>query len=119
MQLYFYCFYSFNLMYYFIFQEKWKSNTVWSSYCYSFYDFDYIDGNWLNKFRTSSHRIFTILSFILFIFFLVLAILSVIKKTGVAKTIYYHCYFICYFGALSSISNPTSEKRQQLVKSCF
>ena len=62
-----------------------------------FYDFDYIDGNWLNKFRTSSHRIFTILSFILFIFFLVLAILSVIKKTGVAKTIYYHCYFICYF----------------------
>ncbi len=51
------------------FQEKWKSNTVWSSYCYSFYDFDYIDGNWLNKFRTSSHRIFYYFKFH-FIYFL-------------------------------------------------
>ncbi len=34
-----------------------------------FYDFDYIDGNWLNKFRTSSHRIFYYFKFH-FIYFL-------------------------------------------------
>ena len=62
---------------------------------------------------------FSILSFVLFVFFLVLAILSVIKKTGVAKTIYHYSYFICPFGALSSISNPSSEKRQQLVNKLY
>ncbi|MEB9683530.1 excalibur calcium-binding domain-containing protein [Bacillus anthracis] len=54
---------------------------------------------------------FTILSFILFIFFLVLAILSVIKKTGVAKKQFIiTAILFVIFGALSSISNPTSEK---------
>lgn len=50
---------------------------------------------------------FSILSFVLFVFFLVLAILSVIKKTGVAKkTIYYHCYFICYFWCVIKYFKP-------------
>ncbi|TKH09176.1 calcium-binding protein, partial [Bacillus wiedmannii] len=54
---------------------------------------------------------FAILSFILFIFFLVLAILSVIKKTGVAKKQFIiTAILFVIFGALSSISNPTSEK---------
>ncbi|MCU5254972.1 excalibur calcium-binding domain-containing protein [Bacillus pacificus] len=54
---------------------------------------------------------FATLSFILFIFFLVLAILSVIKKTGVAKKQFIiTAILFVIFGALSSISNPTSEK---------
>lgn len=54
---------------------------------------------------------FSILSFVLFVFFLVLAILSVIKKTGVAKKQFIiTAILFVIFGALSSISNPTSEK---------
>ncbi|HFK1402505.1 excalibur calcium-binding domain-containing protein [Bacillus cereus] len=54
---------------------------------------------------------FATLSLILFIFFLVLAILSVIKKTGVAKKQFIiTAILFVIFGALSSISNPTSEK---------
>ena len=50
-----------------------------------FYDFYYINNGRYNKIGTPRRRVFSTLSFILFIFFLVLAILSVIKKTGVAK----------------------------------
>ncbi|AZJ20294.1 excalibur calcium-binding domain-containing protein [Bacillus wiedmannii] len=54
---------------------------------------------------------FATLSLILFIFFLVLAILSVIKKTGVAKKQFIiTAILFVIFGALSSISNPSSEK---------
>ncbi|MGG0469091.1 excalibur calcium-binding domain-containing protein [Bacillus albus] len=54
---------------------------------------------------------FATLSLILFIFFLVLAILSVIKKTGVAKKQFIiTAILFVIFVALSSISNPTSEK---------
>ncbi|MED3036918.1 excalibur calcium-binding domain-containing protein [Bacillus tropicus] len=54
---------------------------------------------------------FSILSFVLFVFFLVLAILSVIKKTGVAKKQFIiTAILFVLFGALSSISNPSSEK---------
>ena len=69
--------------------------------------------------ETSNHPIvefFTILSFVLFIFFLVLALLSVIKKTGVAKTIYHYSSIVCHFVALTSISTPSSEKQQQLAR---
>lgn len=78
--LFFIAFILFNLMYYFIFQEKWKSNTVWSSYCYSFMISIIL---MVTGSTNSEHPViefFTILSFILFIFFLVLAILSVIKR---------------------------------------
>ncbi|MBJ8110753.1 excalibur calcium-binding domain-containing protein [Bacillus cereus group sp. N6] len=54
---------------------------------------------------------FATLSLILFIFFLVLAILSVIKKTGVAKKQFIiTAILFVIFGALSSISAPSSEK---------
>ena len=60
---------------------------------------------------------FAILSFILFIFFLVLAILSVIKKTGVAKKQFIiTAILFVLFGALSSISNPSSEKTKATSK---
>ncbi|ASI83151.1 MULTISPECIES: excalibur calcium-binding domain-containing protein [Bacillus cereus group] len=54
---------------------------------------------------------FSTLSFILFIFFLVLAILSVIKKTGVAKKQFIiTAVLFVIFVALSGISDPSSEK---------
>ncbi|MFV8518957.1 excalibur calcium-binding domain-containing protein [Bacillus sp. SBS7] len=54
---------------------------------------------------------FATLSLILFIFFLVLAILSVIKKTGVAKKQFIiTAILFVLFVALSSISAPSSEK---------
>ncbi|MED1020935.1 excalibur calcium-binding domain-containing protein [Bacillus mycoides] len=54
---------------------------------------------------------FATLSLILFIFFLVLAILSVIKKTGVAKKQFIiTAILFVIFVALSSISAPSSEK---------
>ncbi|MDF9528825.1 excalibur calcium-binding domain-containing protein [Bacillus thuringiensis] len=54
---------------------------------------------------------FSTLSFILFIFFLVLAILSVIKKTGVAKKQFIiTALLFVIFVALSGISAPSSEK---------
>ncbi|MED2128611.1 excalibur calcium-binding domain-containing protein [Bacillus thuringiensis] len=54
---------------------------------------------------------FAILSFILFIFFLVLAILSVIKKTGVAKKQFIiTAVLFVIFVALLGISAPSSEK---------
>ncbi|PGN99668.1 calcium-binding protein [Bacillus cereus] len=54
---------------------------------------------------------FSTLSFILFIFFLVLAILSVIKKTGVAKKQFIiTAVLFVIFVALSGISSPSSEK---------
>lgn len=60
---------------------------------------------------------FSILSFVLFVFFLVLAILSVIKKTGVAKKQFIiTAILFIIFGALSSISNPTSEKTKATSK---
>ncbi|AJG59976.1 TPA: excalibur calcium-binding domain-containing protein [Bacillus cereus] len=60
---------------------------------------------------------FSILSFVLFVFFLILAILSVIKKTGVAKKQFIiTAILFVIFGALSSISNPTSEKTKATSK---
>ncbi|PEL80441.1 excalibur calcium-binding domain-containing protein [Bacillus wiedmannii] len=60
---------------------------------------------------------FATLSLILFIFFLVLAILSVIKKTGVAKKQFIiTAILFVIFGALSSISNPSSEKTSATSK---
>ncbi|PKJ54928.1 excalibur calcium-binding domain-containing protein [Bacillus sp. SN10] len=60
---------------------------------------------------------FSILSFVLFVFFLVLAILSVIKKTGVAKKQFIiTAILFVIFGTLSSISNPTSEKTKATSK---
>ncbi|MEN3130481.1 MULTISPECIES: excalibur calcium-binding domain-containing protein [Bacillus cereus group] len=54
---------------------------------------------------------FSTLSFILFIFFLVLAILSVIKKTGVAKKQFIiTAVLFVIFVALLGISAPSSEK---------
>ncbi|MED3219685.1 excalibur calcium-binding domain-containing protein [Bacillus thuringiensis] len=54
---------------------------------------------------------FAILSFILFIFFLVLAILSVIKKTGVSKKQFIiTAVLFVIFVALLGISAPSSEK---------
>ncbi|PGW91166.1 YfhO family protein, partial [Bacillus cereus] len=54
---------------------------------------------------------FSTLSFILFIFFLVLAILSVIKKTGVAKKQFIiTAVLFVIFVALLGISAPASEK---------
>ncbi|GLV66222.1 hypothetical protein Bmyc01_48910 [Bacillus mycoides] len=54
---------------------------------------------------------FATLSFILFIFFLVLAILSVIKKTGVAKKQFIiTAILFVVFVALLGISGPSSEK---------
>ncbi|MEC2713155.1 excalibur calcium-binding domain-containing protein [Bacillus cereus] len=54
---------------------------------------------------------FSTLSFILFIFFLVLAILSVIKKTGVAKKQFIiTAVLFVIFVALSGISDSASEK---------
>ncbi|WP_458259627.1 excalibur calcium-binding domain-containing protein [Bacillus thuringiensis] len=54
---------------------------------------------------------FSTLSFILFIFFLVLAILSVIKKTGVAKKQFIiTAVLFVIFVALSGISDSSSEK---------
>ncbi|MEH7787032.1 excalibur calcium-binding domain-containing protein [Bacillus thuringiensis] len=54
---------------------------------------------------------FSTLSFILFIFFLVIAILSVIKKTGVAKKQFIiTALLFVIFVALSGISAPSSEK---------
>ncbi|PFD74633.1 excalibur calcium-binding domain-containing protein [Bacillus cereus] len=54
---------------------------------------------------------FSILSFVLFVFFLVLAILSVIKKTGVAKKQFIiTAILFVIFVALLSISAPSSEK---------
>ncbi|MDA2176308.1 excalibur calcium-binding domain-containing protein [Bacillus cereus] len=54
---------------------------------------------------------FSTLSFILFISFLVLAILSVIKKTGVAKKQFIiTAVLFVIFVALSGISDPSSEK---------
>ncbi|MFT2134202.1 excalibur calcium-binding domain-containing protein [Bacillus cereus] len=56
-------------------------------------------------------QFFSTLSFILFIFFLVLAILSVIKKTGVAKKQFIiTAVLFVIFVALSGISDPSSEK---------
>ncbi|QEL78994.1 calcium-binding protein [Bacillus sp. JAS24-2] len=54
---------------------------------------------------------FSTLSFILFIFFLVLAILSVIKKTGIAKKQFIiTAVLFVIFVALLGISAPSSEK---------
>ncbi|AEA15770.1 Excalibur domain protein [Bacillus thuringiensis serovar thuringiensis str. T01001] len=54
---------------------------------------------------------FSTLSFILFIFFLVIAILSVIKKTGVAKKQFIiTAVLFVIFVALLGISAPSSEK---------
>ncbi|PFC11517.1 excalibur calcium-binding domain-containing protein [Bacillus cereus] len=54
---------------------------------------------------------FSILSFVLFVFFLVLAILSAIKKTGVAKKQFIiTAILFVIFVALLSISAPSSEK---------
>ncbi|WP_233147365.1 YfhO family protein, partial [Bacillus mycoides] len=54
---------------------------------------------------------FSTLSFILFIFFLVLAILSVIKKTGVAKKQFIiTAILFVIFVVLLGISGPSSEK---------
>ncbi|MED1265708.1 excalibur calcium-binding domain-containing protein [Bacillus mycoides] len=64
--------------------------------------------------ETSNHPIvefFSILSFVLFIFFLVLAILSVIKKTGVAKKQFIiTAILFVIFVVLLGISGPSSEK---------
>ncbi|QWG44785.1 DUF390 domain-containing protein [Bacillus mycoides] len=60
---------------------------------------------------------FSTLSFILFIFFLVLAILSVIKKTGVAKKQFIiTAVLFVIFVALSGISSPSSEKTKATNK---
>lgn len=76
-----------------------------------FYDFYYINNGRYNKIGTPRRRVFSTLSFILFIFFLVLAILSVIKKTGVAKKQFIiTAVLFVIFVALSGISDPSSEK---------
>ncbi|PIE93739.1 calcium-binding protein [Bacillus fungorum] len=69
------------------------------------------------KFEHPVIEFFAILSFILFIFFLVLAILSVIKKTGVAKKQFIiTAVLFVIFVALSGISAPSSEKTKATSK---
>ncbi|PGK35204.1 calcium-binding protein [Bacillus anthracis] len=69
------------------------------------------------KFEHPVIEFFAILSFILFIFFLVLAILSVIKKTGVAKKLFIiTAVLFVIFVALSGISAPSSEKTKVTSK---
>ncbi|KFL65405.1 putative membrane protein [Bacillus anthracis] len=59
---------------------------------------------------------FSILSFVLFVFFLVLAILSVIKKTGVAKnnllSLLFYLLFLVRYQVFQTL---LLKKRQQLV----
>ena len=82
-----------------------------------FYDFYYINNGRYNKIGTPRRRVFSTLSFILFIFFLVLAILSVIKKTGVAKNnLLLQPYYLSFLLRYQVFQILLLKKRQQLVQ---